>query len=32
MDSTGKTITAVEFDKNLPQNTDPDNLKYSKTN
>ena len=27
----GSTVTAVEFDTNLPQNNDPDNLKYNKT-
>lgn len=32
MDAAGTKVTAVEFDKNLPQNTDPENLKYSKTN
>ena len=32
MDSTGTKIASVVFDKNLPQNTDPENLKYSKTN
>lgn len=31
LDSTGK-VTHVEFDKNLPLNTDPSHLKYSKTN
>lgn len=31
LDSNGN-VSAVEFDKNLPQNTDPKNLKYSKTN
>ena len=32
LDPTGQTVIAVEFDKNLPQNTDPNHLKYSKTN
>ncbi len=31
MSADGSTVTHVEFDKNLPQNTNPDNLKYSKT-
>lgn len=25
-------INAVQFDKNLPENNDPDQLKYKKTN
>lgn len=28
----GTMVTAIEFDKNLPQNTDPNNLIYNKTN
>jgi dihydropyrimidine dehydrogenase (NADP+) len=31
-DETGTMVKAVEFDKHLPQNTDPDKLKYAKTN
>jgi dihydropyrimidine dehydrogenase (NADP+) len=31
IDETGTKVTAVTFDKNLPQNNDPDNLKYNKT-
>lgn len=31
LDSKGD-VKAVEFDKNLPSNTDPNNLKYNKTN
>ena len=32
MDESGTTVKAVKFDKNLPKNNDPNNLKYSKTN
>lgn len=28
----GDKVTSVEFDTNLPENNDPDNLKYKKTN
>jgi len=28
----GDRVVAVQFDKNLPQNTDPEDLKYTKTN